>query len=93
MERDEKMIHQEFDLKRELAQQAGSQKSVKDEVKLTKNMTIPDMVKVMMPEIKKALPTVLTPEAVELQEALNYIKEKYGDDDYLQKVVDRLWKL
>lgn len=62
MERDEKMIHQEFDLKRELAQQAGSQKSVKDEVKLTKNMTIPDMVKVMMPEIKKALPTVLTPE-------------------------------
>ena len=31
--------------------------------------------------------------AVELQEALNYIKEKYGDDDYLQKVVDRLWKL
>lgn len=53
MERDEKMIHQEFDLKRELAQQAGSQKSVKDEVKLTKNMTIPDMVKVMMPEIKK----------------------------------------
>lgn len=62
MERDGKMIHQEFDLKRELAQQAGSQKSVKDEVKLTKNMTIPDMVKVMMPEIKKALPTVLTPE-------------------------------
>ena len=62
MERDEKMIHQEFDLKQELAQQAGSQKSVKDEVKLTKNMTIPDMVKVMMPEIKKALPTVLTPE-------------------------------
>lgn len=66
MERDEKMIHQEFDLKRELAQQAGSQKSVKDEVKLTKNMTIPDMVKVMMPEIKKALPTVLTPK--DLQE-------------------------
>ena len=31
--------------------------------------------------------------AVELQEALNYIKEKYGDDDYLRKVVDRLWKL
>lgn len=57
------MTQQEFDLKQELAMQAGSQKSTKqDEVKLTKNMTIPDMVKAMMPEIKKALPTVLSPE-------------------------------
>lgn len=57
------MTQQEFDLKQELAMQAGSQKSMKqDEVKLTKNMTIPDMVKAMMPEIKKALPTVLSPE-------------------------------
>lgn len=57
------MTQQEFDLKQELAMQAGSQKPAKqDEIKLTKNMTIPDMVKAMMPEIKKALPTVLTPE-------------------------------
>lgn len=57
------MTQQEFDLKQELAMQAGGQKPAKqDEIKLTKNMTIPDMVKAMMPEIKKALPTVLTPE-------------------------------
>ena len=31
-------------------------------VKLTKSMTIPDMVKVLEPEIKRALPSVLTPE-------------------------------
>ena len=50
----------QIDLKQELAQQAGA--TPNEEVKLTKNMTIPDMVKAMMPEIKKALPTVLTPE-------------------------------
>ena len=31
-------------------------------VKLTKNMCMPDMVKAMMPEIRKALPSVITPE-------------------------------
>jgi len=31
-------------------------------VKLTKNMTIPDMVKALSPEIKRALPSVMTPE-------------------------------
>ena len=49
--------------KRELAVQAGAVAMRReDEVKITKNMSIPDMVKAMMPEIKKALPTVLTPE-------------------------------
>ena len=28
-----------------------------------------------------------------VKDELVEIKEKYGDDDYLQKVVDRLWKL
>lgn len=31
-------------------------------VKLTKNMSMPDIVKAMMPEIRKALPSVITPE-------------------------------
>lgn len=52
---------EQLDLKQELAQQANMPND-KNEVKLTKDMTIPDMVKAMMPEIKKALPTVLTPE-------------------------------
>ena len=53
----------DFDLKKELAGQASALPAKKkDEVRLTKNMTIQDMVKAMMPEIKKALPTVLTPE-------------------------------
>lgn len=45
------------DVKNELAR-----KTEKQEVKLTKNMTIVDMVKALEPEIKRALPTVLTPE-------------------------------
>lgn len=48
------------DVKKELAKQAG--KNDNTEIKLTKNMTIPDMVKALEPEIKRALPTVLTPE-------------------------------
>ena len=52
---------EQLNLKQELAQQANMSND-KNEVKLTKDMTIPDMVKAMMPEIKKALPTVLTPE-------------------------------
>lgn len=43
-----------FDLKQELAQQAGELASIpKEEVRLTRDMTIPDMVKAMMPEIKR----------------------------------------
>ena len=53
---------EQLDLKQELAAQANAQVSAKDDVKLTKNMTIPDMVKAMMPEIRRALPTVITPE-------------------------------
>ena len=47
----------QIDIKQELANQANEK-----EVKLTKSMTIPDMVKAMLPEIKKALPSVMTPE-------------------------------
>ena len=47
----------QIDIKQELASQANEK-----EVKLTKSMTIPDMVKAMLPEIKKALPSVMTPE-------------------------------
>lgn len=51
------------ELKQELAVQAGAAATKReDEVKITKSMSVPDMVKAMMPEIKKALPTVLTPE-------------------------------
>ena len=53
----------EFDLRQELANQAAmSQPSKQEEVNSTRNMTIPDMVKAMLPEIKKALPMVMTPE-------------------------------
>ena len=52
---------EQIDLKQELAAQANAA-AAKEEVKLTKNMTIPDMVKAMMPEIKRALPAVITPE-------------------------------
>lgn len=50
---------EQFDLKQELLVQASGPK---EEVKLNKSMSIPDMVKAMMPEIKKALPAVITPE-------------------------------
>lgn len=52
---------EQIDLKQELATQANAP-ATKEDVKLTKNMTIPDMVKAMMPEIRRALPTVITPE-------------------------------
>lgn len=52
---------EQMDLKQELEIQANAP-SKKNDVKLTSNMTIPDMVKAMMPEIKKALPSVMTPE-------------------------------
>lgn len=47
------------DVKNELEKRAANQSSP---VKLTKNMTIVDMVKALEPEIRRALPTVLTPE-------------------------------
>ncbi|MDK2965368.1 recombinase RecT [Lacrimispora sp.] len=46
-------------VKNELEKRATEQTSA---VKLTKNMSIADMVKALEPEIKRALPTVLTPE-------------------------------
>ena len=52
---------EQMDLKAELAQQAKAE-SKGTGVKLSKNMTIPDMVRVLEPEIKKALPSVMTPE-------------------------------
>ncbi|MGL5436943.1 MAG: recombinase RecT [Lachnospiraceae bacterium] len=48
------------DVKQELASRAERASST--EIKLTKNMSIVEMVKILEPEIKKALPTVLTPE-------------------------------
>lgn len=45
------------DIKQELAKKAEKQ-----EVKITKNMSIADMIKALEPEIKKALPSVITPE-------------------------------
>lgn len=50
-----------MDFKQELAKKADTKQKPK-EVKLTKNMGISDMIKAMEPEIKKALPSVLTPE-------------------------------
>ncbi len=50
------------DLKEELAIQAAAVEENNNAVKLTRNMSIQDMVKAMMPEIKKALPSVITPE-------------------------------
>ena len=46
-------------VKNELEKRAGNQDNP---VKLTKSMTIVDMVKVLEPEIRRALPAVLTPE-------------------------------
>lgn len=51
-----------FDLKQELAEQANAPVSKEKEERLTKNMTLPDLVKAMMPKIKSALPSVMTPE-------------------------------
>lgn len=48
------------DVKNELEKRAAG--TVNPAVKLTKNMTIVDMVRALEPEIKRALPTILTPE-------------------------------
>ena len=45
-------------VKEQLAERTANE----GKVKLTKNMSISDMIKAMQPEIKKALPDVITPE-------------------------------
>lgn len=45
------------DIKQELSKKAGKQ-----EIKITKSMSIADMIKALEPEIKRALPSVITPE-------------------------------
>ena len=47
------------DIKQELVKKASSNKQ---EIKITKSMSIADMIKALEPEIKKALPSVITPE-------------------------------
>lgn len=49
-------------LKEELAAQASEVPKDEEKIKLTKSMSIPDMVKMLQPELKKALPSVMTPE-------------------------------
>lgn len=51
-----------YDLKSELQAQAQLQPVKDTGVKLTKDMSIPDMVRAMAPELKKALPSVMSPE-------------------------------
>lgn len=45
------------DIKQELAKKADKQ-----DIKITRNMSIADMIKALEPEIKRALPSVITPE-------------------------------
>lgn len=49
------------DLKNKLAERAGGERE-RNEVKLKKSMSIAELIKAMEPEIKKALPSVITPE-------------------------------
>lgn len=56
---EEFMTVQKDNVKAELAKKA---EVVKGETKLTKSMSIADLIKAMEPEIKKALPEVITPE-------------------------------
>lgn len=52
-----------MDVKQELANKAGrAGKTEKKEVTLTKGMSIADLIRAMEPEIRKALPSVVTPE-------------------------------
>lgn len=54
---------EKVDLKQELLQQAADlQAPAEETVKLKRNMSIPDMVKALTPELKKALPSAITPE-------------------------------
>ena len=50
-----------MNVKNELEKRAGTM-AQNNQVKLTKSMSIVDMIKVLEPEIRRALPTVLTPE-------------------------------
>lgn len=52
---------EDIDLKQELEMQA-KMPATNNDVKLTRDMSMPDMIMAMMPEIKKALPAVITPE-------------------------------
>lgn len=55
----------EIDLKQELAMQAAENMETTQQetpVKLSRDMSIPDIVKALGPELRKALPSVLTPE-------------------------------
>ncbi len=52
----------QLSIKDELAAQAEAVKTQPVATKVKKEMTIQDMIGVMMPEIKKALPSVMTPE-------------------------------
>ena len=49
-------------VKEELAAQVAEIPKDEEKVKLTKSMSIPDMVKMLQPELKQALPGVMTPE-------------------------------
>lgn len=52
---------EKVDLKQELLQQAADlQTPAEETVKLKRNMSIPDMVKALAPELKKALPSAIT---------------------------------
>ena len=58
-----------MNVKQELARQAGrsgaagkDKTAEKKEIRLTKSMSIADMIRVMEPEIRKAVPSVVTPE-------------------------------
>ena len=56
-------MEKQIDIKEELAAQAQAIKEEpKTEIKLNKGMAIPDMVKALGPELKRALPSVITPE-------------------------------
>lgn len=55
-------MEKQIDIKEELAAQAQAIKEEPEEVKLKKGMSIPDMVKALGPELKRALPSVITPE-------------------------------
>ena len=61
------------DLKEELALKA---EETKGETKLTKSMSITDMIKAMQPEIKKALPSVITPERFTRMVSMTVLKCK-----------------
>lgn len=60
MDTEKKQIEQELMLYMGETELAARAKMTAGEIGLTANMTITDMIKAMTPEIKKALPSVLT---------------------------------